>query len=148
MTSSLTIRPLTAADEPRWRDLWQGYLTFYEASVPERVTAHTFRQLIGEGGHTGLLACTDDGTIIGLTHYLMHASTWTDTSYCYLEDLFVDPAGRGQGAGRALILAVKEAADAASCTRLYWSTQETNATARALYDKVARNAGFIQYRMP
>jgi hypothetical protein len=30
--------------------------------------------------------------------------------------------------------------------RVYWLTHESNATARALYDRMATNAGFIQYR--
>ena len=32
---AIEIRPLTAADEPVWRDLWTGYLEFYESSVSE-----------------------------------------------------------------------------------------------------------------
>jgi hypothetical protein len=34
------------------------------------------------------------------------------------------------------------------CGRLYWLTHETNATARALYDTVAVNRGFIRYDIP
>ncbi|HEY9359996.1 MAG TPA: GNAT family N-acetyltransferase, partial [Xanthobacteraceae bacterium] len=30
--------------------------------------------------------------------------------------------------------------------RVYWLTQESNAVARALYDKLAERSGFIQYR--
>jgi GNAT superfamily N-acetyltransferase len=55
---------------------------------------------------------------------------------------------RGQGVGRALIGVVEEVARARGCARLYWMTHETNATARLLYDKVARNSGFIRYHIP
>ena len=68
------------------------------------------------------------------------------TWYCYLEDLFVDPSHRGKGAGRALIEAVYREADAHQCTRTYWVTEETNATARALYDRMATKTSFVQYR--
>ena len=48
--------------------------------------------------------------------------------------------------GRALIEAVYAQARSAGTTRVYWHTQETNATARRLYDQVAANSGFIVYR--
>ncbi|MBN3820230.1 GNAT family N-acetyltransferase, partial [Paraburkholderia sp. Se-20369] len=46
----------------------------------------------------------------------------------------------------ALIEAVYARAREAGASRVYWLTHETNTTARALYDRVATNAGFIQYR--
>ena len=76
----------------------------------------------------------------------MHRSTWSPTWYCYLEDLFVDPSHRGRGAGRALIEAVYREADTHHCTRTYWVTEETNATARAMYDRMATKTAFVQYR--
>ena len=57
---------------------------------------------------------------------LFHRSTWSPAWYCYLEDLFVDPARRKTGTGRALIEAVYREADARGCTRTYWVTQEFN----------------------
>ena len=48
----------------------------------------------------------------------------------------------------ALIEAVAAAARAHGCPRYYWQTKQDNARARALYDKVARFAGFIRYDYP
>ena len=73
-------------------------------------------------------------------------SCWTIGDYCYLQDLFVAEGARGRGLGRALILAVEQLARAAGASRLYWLTHETNAVARALYDRLAERSGFIQYR--
>ncbi|HVK81374.1 MAG TPA: GNAT family N-acetyltransferase, partial [Verrucomicrobiae bacterium] len=64
------------------------------------------------------------------------------------EDLFVSADARGAGVGRALIEAVYARADANDWGRVYWLTQDTNTTARKLYDQVAKNSGFIQYRRP
>lgn len=144
MTTS--IRPLTATDEKSWRELWAGYVAFYQASVSEDVTEHTWHALLSPGGHRGLAAIDDAGALIGFAHYLIHPSTWSKTGYCYLEDLFVAPAGRGRGAGRALIDAVCAAADKAHCDRIYWVTQSGNSSARALYDRVATLSDFVQYR--
>ncbi len=53
---------------------------------------------------------------------------------------------RGSGAGRALIEAVYARADAMGMERVYWLTHESNATARRLYDQIAVNDGFVEYR--
>jgi GNAT superfamily N-acetyltransferase len=59
--------------------------------------------------------------------------------------LFVDASVRGKGAGRALIERVGTAAGERGCLRLYWTTKEDNATARLLYDRLAKFNGFIRY---
>jgi GNAT superfamily N-acetyltransferase len=86
-----------------------------------------------------------DGRLVGFAHYLFHPSTWSETGYCYLEDLFTAPEARGRGVGRALIEAVAAAEAGAGATRLYWHTQEFNADGRALYDTLARRTSFIVY---
>ena len=73
-------------------------------------------------------------------------STWSQTHYCYLEDLFVAPDRRAGGVGAALIEAVEAEASRINCTRLYWLTHESNSRAQILYNKVADRSGFIQYR--
>jgi GNAT superfamily N-acetyltransferase len=143
-----TVRPLAADDKPRWRELFDGYLVFYKTSLSEEQIELTFQRLMGdfEWDPKGLVAVNGDGRIDGITHYVFHRSTWSPTVYCYLEDLFADPAIRGSGAGRALIMAVYDAADAKGATRTYWATQEFNYPGRTLYDKVAEKSPFIQYR--
>jgi GNAT superfamily N-acetyltransferase len=58
-----------------------------------------------------------------------------------------DAAARGRGIAAALIAAVCEAARREGAGRVYWHTQESNATARRLYDRVAERSGFIVYRI-
>ena len=65
---------------------------------------------------------------------------------CYLQDLFAAPEARGTGAGRALIEAVYKASDDAGCPVVYWNTADDNATARVLYDRIARKTEFIKYQ--
>ena len=142
-----TIRPLAAADEAEWRRLWTGYLEFYEASVSEEVYRTTFARLLGDDAqdYHGLVA-ERDGKPIGITHYLFHRHCWRVENVVYLQDLYVDPEVRGTGAGRALIEAVYAAGDAAGCPSVYWTTQDFNATARQLYDRVAELTPFIKYQ--
>ncbi|MHC0052683.1 GNAT family N-acetyltransferase [Actibacterium sp. D379-3] len=142
----LIIRPLTESDHPEWRRLWTEYLEFYHSSVSEEVYKSSFSRLLGDDPHTfhGLLAVLD-GRPVGLAHYLFHRHGWKVEKVCYLQDLYADPQVRGTGIGRALIEAVYAAADAAGAPNVYWLTQEDNATARRLYDRVGQKTPFIKY---
>jgi GNAT superfamily N-acetyltransferase len=143
-----SVRPLAAADYEAWRPLFDGYIAFYKSQVSDAVMQLTWRRLLSddEGTHQGLVVVDDADRPFGLAHIVFHRSTWSPTLYCYLEDLFVDPAKRAQGAGRALIEAVYVEADTRQATRTYWATQEFNYRARGLYDQVATKSPFVQYR--
>ncbi len=135
---------LTAADRARWTELWTGYLTFYNTVLPPEIYEATWTRLLAGTDLHGF-ALRRDGRMVGLVHYLFHPHAWTTQPACYLQDLFVDPAVRGTGGGRMLIEAVAEAARARGAARLYWTTQDGNATARLLYDRLAKFTGFIKY---
>jgi GNAT superfamily N-acetyltransferase len=145
---SARVRRLEIRDKPEWLALFKGYIAFYKASVPDEVIEATWKRLIEAAPdfHIALVAVDEADKPLGLAHVLFHRSTWSPTWYCYLEDLFVDPARRKKGAGRALIEATYREADARGCTRTYWATQEFNYTARALYDQLATKSPFVQYR--
>ena len=143
------IRPLTHADESDWRRLWTGYLAYYETSVPEDVYASTFARLLGDDPQDfNCLVAEQDGTLVGLTHYLFHRHAWKVENTCYLQDLYADPEVRGTGIGRKLIEAVYAAADAEGAPSVYWLTQDFNTTARQLYDRVGKLTPFIRYNRP
>lgn len=141
------IRALTPADRGAWAPLWASYLAFYKTALPQDVTDTTWARFHDENEPMLALGAEDEtGALIGFAHVVFHRGTWSLGEFCYLEDMFVAEAARGKGAGRALIEAVYARADARRCDRVYWLTHESNQTARTLYDKVARNLGFIQYR--
>lgn len=139
------IRPLGRGDEAEWRRLWRGYLDFYKTLLDEKTTSATFERLLSDNRFFCLVAEGDPG-LQGLVHCVVHPATWSMRDYCYLEDLFVSPEARGSGAGRALIEAVYDRATKEGFDRVYWLTHQSNAAARALYDKLASNDGFVQYR--
>ena len=144
---AITVRPIQTPDRQAWERLFRDYIAFYRANVPDSVIDLTFQRMVGLPREiVGLLAVDDNGSIVGFALAILHRSTWSASWYCYLEDLYVDPAHRGSGAGRALIEAVYREADAAGATRTYWVTENENTRARALYDRVAKLAPFVQYR--
>jgi len=145
--SEITVTELRPEDQARWTELWHGYLEFYEISLPEAIYEHTWHRLMAPGPVFGLGARLGDAQapLVGITHYLFHEHAWSPKQVCYLQDLFVDAGVRGTGCGRALIERVAEAARERDCLRLYWTTKEGNATARLLYDRLAKFNGFIRY---
>jgi GNAT superfamily N-acetyltransferase len=146
LMSDVVIRPAEARDEPRWRELFAGYVDFYRAVVPEATTAATFARILDPASPVGALLAERGGEVIGLCNYVVHESTWDVRPVCYLQDLYVDPARRGGGAAKALILACEAEAARLGCFRIYWQTQEYNAPARSLYDTIVPRSSFIVYR--
>lgn len=145
---SLIVRDLTAQDEARWRALWDGYLSFYEQpDLDSKVTDNTWSMLTGGRDDVFGLVAESGDQVVGIVNCVVHANTWTDKPVCYLEDLFVDPLMRGQGAGKALIEGVAERAKAENWHRVYWRTADGNATAQALYDKLAKRTSWVTYEM-
>jgi GNAT superfamily N-acetyltransferase len=144
--SDAIIRPAAAKDETAWRKLWAGYLKFYRATLDDAVTSHTWAQLMDPTTKLDCLVAEQDGTVIGLCNYVFHDTTWSPQQICYLQDLYVDPNARGEGAAKKLILACEDAAKAKGAFRLYWQTQEFNGPARSLYDTITPRSSFIVYR--
>jgi GNAT superfamily N-acetyltransferase len=150
MPAALTIRPVAPGDYAQWLPLWDGYNVFYGRSGPTaldpEITRTTWERFFNAGEPMHALVAEEGGTLLGLAHYLYHRSTTSIGLNCYLQDLFTRGEARGRGVGRALIEAVYAAARAAGSPRVYWQTQETNATAMRLYDQVAEKSGFLVYR--
>jgi GNAT superfamily N-acetyltransferase len=146
MADNIVIRPVGKDERAAWEPLWNGYLAFYKTALARDVSDLAWTRFHDPDEPMFALGGYVDGNLAGFAHYLFHRSTWAPHRYCYLEDLFVAEAARGRGLGRALIEAVYEKAQAANASRVYWLTQSNNMQARALYDQVADNLGFIQYR--
>jgi GNAT superfamily N-acetyltransferase len=148
-TEKFPTTTLEPGDRERWTELWRAYLTFYETELPDDTYEATWARIIDPDGAIHALGVRDhDGRLVGITHFFTHAHGWTRGEACYLQDLFVDAEYRGRGYARALINGVAAAARLRDCSRLYWHTSESNATARRLYDTMAKYTGFIKYDFP
>ncbi|MEM9851446.1 MAG: GNAT family N-acetyltransferase [Pseudomonadota bacterium] len=143
----VTVRLVTAADEPDWRRLWTAYLAFYGQNRDDTVFSDTWARILDPDIKMYAQIALADGAPIGLVHYLHHQYFWGPEDRIYLNDLFVDPNRRGNGAGRALIEVVRAHAASTGASDVWWLTAEDNAPARALYDSVANLTPFRQYKL-
>ena len=144
----MKIRKAEARDESRWRELWDGYTRFYEREPNEAITRHTWTRILDPKSPVDSIVIEDDtGRVIGLANYLLHENTSALKPVCYLQDLFVDPASRAHGAGKAMIDWLVAEMKSRGWSRLYWATKENNYRARGLYDKFTPHSGFLRYQL-
>jgi GNAT superfamily N-acetyltransferase len=127
----IEITQLQKSDRADWERLARGYNGFYETELHDTDYERAWRRLLA-GKEIHGLAARHDGRLVGIAHFLFHSNIWRD-EVCYLQDLFVDEAARGQGVARALIDAVAAAAKKRGASRYYWQTkQDKPAPARSM----------------
>ncbi len=132
------MRKLQAADTPRLLELIDG-LADYEklprpdADARQRLAADA---LADPPRFRTLLADVDDGTVVGYAIYFFTYSTFRARSTLYLEDIFVLPAQRGQGAGVALFRACAREAVALGCARMEWQVLSWNEPSIEFYKRL------------
>jgi GNAT superfamily N-acetyltransferase len=134
---------LAESDRAGWEVLARGKDRYFDVERGDDSYERTWRRLLGDERIRGIAARLD-GTMVGIAHYLFHASVWY-SGKCYLADLFVDAEVRRQGVATAMIEWVARDAEEHGAPGLYWNTLE-DAPARALYDRVGKlHEGFILY---
>jgi GNAT superfamily N-acetyltransferase len=97
-----------------------------------RVRAHGF----GRRRYFETLICRRGGRPVGFALYFFTYSTFLARPTLYLEDLFVRPAERGAGAGRALLQALARIAVRRGCGRLEWTVLDWNRPAIGFYRRL------------
>ncbi|RWA17134.1 GNAT family N-acetyltransferase [Mycolicibacterium brumae] len=141
----MIIRPLSPADEPRWRILFAGYREFYRLPESDEVVGRVWGWLSDPGHETNGLVAEIDGRVVAIAHYRRFARPSTGTVGLWLDDLFTDPDVRGAGAGRALIENLRSIAAAEGLSVLRWITADDNHQAQALYDTLAARTHWVTY---
>ena len=150
MAVTIDIRPASGDDV----SLILGFireLAAYEKAEDEVVAteADIHRSLFGEPARAHALICRADGEACGFALYFFNYSTWQGRQGLYLEDLYVSPARRGLGAGKAMLQHLARIAVANGCGRFEWSVLDWNAPAIAFYRSIGAVAmdEWVRYRL-
>lgn len=134
---SCTLRSATAADVPLIlafiRDLAEYEKLSHEVVATEE-SLH--RTLFGSPPAAQVVIAEVDGQPAGFALYFFNYSTFLAKPGLYLEDLFVKPAFRGAGTGKALLLHLAKIANARGCGRMEWSVLDWNEPAIKFYESL------------
>ncbi|ATP50174.1 GNAT family N-acetyltransferase [Pseudomonas kermanshahensis] len=147
---SLTIRPAVRTDAAQIL-AFITELADYERARHEVIAsvADIERSLFDEGSTVHSLICERDGQAIGFAVYFYSYSTWLGRNGIYLEDLYVTPEQRGDGAGRTLLRHIAREAVENGCGRLEWSVLDWNEPAIGFYQSLGAEAQaeWVKYRL-
>lgn len=133
-TADVTIRQATAEDVPLIMHLIRE-LAAYEKLAHEVVTteAQLRANLFGARPQAECVIAEDAGEAAGFALFFHNFSTFLGRHGLYLEDLFVLPAHRGRGIGRALLVYLARLAIERGCGRFEWSVLDWNESAKGFY---------------
>ncbi len=94
------------------------------------------RDLFGENPRAFCDIAEVEGRPVGFALWFYSYSTFRGRAGIYLEDLFVEPGARGEGAGKALLRRLAQRCVEADLGRLEWSVLDWNAPSIAFYDSL------------
>lgn len=133
----IDIRPASVADVPLILQFIRE-LAAYENAEHEVVATETrlHASLFGADAHAHALICRVGAVDAGFAVYFFNYSTWQGRPGLYLEDLYVSPAHRSAGAGKAMLQHLARIAVARDCGRFEWSVLDWNQPAIAFYRSI------------
>lgn len=147
---SAAVRDAAEPDLQRLLALMRGYCDFYEVSPPDAGLERMARELISARDEEGLLlvACDAQERVVGFAACGWKWSSLRAARVAIMEDLFVEPAARGQGHADALITACAERARAHGAPALLWQTALDNRRAQAVYERSgAHGERWLEYEL-
>lgn len=148
--STLSIRPATPADTELILRFVRELAAYEHAEHEVLATpAHVQRTLFAPDPKVFGLVCLDGDTPVGFAVYFFNYSTWQGRHGLYLEDLYVSPASRGLGAGKALLQHLARIAVEQDCGRFEWSVLDWNAPSIAFYESLGAlpQNEWVRYRL-
>jgi len=107
------------------------------------------KTLVSEGATAHSIICLEGDEPIGFAVYFYNYSTWLGKNGLYLEDLYVSPDSRGNGAGKLIMKHLANKAIKNDCGRFEWVVLDWNKPAIDFYNSIGAKAQneWIIYRL-
>jgi hypothetical protein len=132
-----TLRPSCPSDLPALVALIRELAAFEKLEHMVVVTPESLRpHLFGERPAAEAVVAEVEGAVVGFALFFTNFSTFLGRPGLYLEDLYVQPAQRGRGLGKALLQHLGALAVARGCGRFEWSVLDWNENAIRFYEKM------------
>jgi GNAT superfamily N-acetyltransferase len=145
----LTIGTVGPGDLPELMPMLRAYCDFYRVDPPDERLLGLANALIDNPSEGVQLIARDiDGTPLGFATIYWTWQTLHAGRVGVLNDLFVVPASRGTGMGRALIERGRQLCREHGAEKLVWETAPDNAVAQRLYDGIgAQKSTWLTYEL-
>ncbi|MEW6624749.1 MAG: GNAT family N-acetyltransferase [Bacillota bacterium] len=141
----IIIRAAQLKDKDAVCILWQKLISFYGKEAPIKTVEKTFTTSLANKDQFILLA-EIDGKVIGTAAlYAGHYSTWSDTWYGHIEDVYVDENYRRRGVAENLVRELLKLAKTHGLSRVELHTLKDNVAAHKLYEKIGFTSSSILY---
>ena len=129
-----TVRLLTGRDMAAFLGLIQALADYEHLAGPdEEARGRLTRDALADPPRFRVLLAEMEGRIVGYAMYLWLYSTFLALPTLYVEDIFVLPQERRNGAGRALMQELAREAVRQGCGRMEWHVLDWNTSAQEFY---------------
>jgi GNAT superfamily N-acetyltransferase len=135
LTFSAELRGAEPRDVPAIVGLIRELADFEKLTHLVQVTPQSLHpHLFGARPSAEAVVAELEGQVIGFALFFTNFSTFLGKPGMYLEDLYVQPAHRGRGVGRALLTHLAGLANQRDYGRFEWSVLDWNVNAIRLYE--------------
>lgn len=143
------IEPIGADQIDALLPLIAAYQRFYEVEqIDEERNRAFFSRFVAPSDDGMLLGAWREEVLLGYACLYWHFTSLVPAETVLMNDLYVDPASRGEGLGRALIEASAAVARERGAHHLEWATAPDNKAAQRLYDATgAKRSEWIEYEL-
>lgn len=150
MSAEVAVRQASSQDVDALAPLFDAYRQFYDCPPDLPLARAYLADRIGTGESTVFIASTGAGDIVGFTQLYPTFCSVEARPIFVLYDLYVSPASRQHGVGRALLTNAEAFGRASGVSRLDLSTAKTNVKAQSVYESLGwvRDDVFLQYSLP
>ncbi len=141
-----TVRRVDDDEFFTWLDLYAGYGEFYETPLTDEKAVLVWSWLTDPSHELeAYFALNEAGEPIGLAHVRVFSRPLAGSRGLFLDDLFVAPDARGEGAATAILETLRTRALDEGLSVVRWITAADNEAAKRVYDRLAQKTEWVTY---
>ena len=136
------VTPVRSSDHDQWAALFRAYGRSHHLQLSPETIEAVWRKLHDRNDvvHGLVVRRTYSGPPVGMAHYRAFPRTFGPKQGCFVDDLFVAPAARGEGAASAVLAHLRRLAAVRGWGAVRWLMVADHGRSRTVYDGGAARA--------